>query len=103
MAPNFTYLEWLNYHTLMLNMLLFDQQPRRKLSDLNHIGLLVHFMTCFPLAQEPVDQLVIRSARRRLTRQTDRKLDGAVKVSSVMIDVIPEPEQHPGTGSCTAL
>ena len=35
MAPNFTYryLEWLNYHTLMLKMVLFDQQPRRKLSD----------------------------------------------------------------------
>ena len=33
MAPNFTYLEWLNYHTLMLKMVLFDQQPQRKMSD----------------------------------------------------------------------
>ena len=36
MAPNFTlpcYLEWLNYHTLMFKMVLFDQQPQRKLSD----------------------------------------------------------------------
>ena len=26
MAPNFTYLKWLNYHTLMLKMVLFEQQ-----------------------------------------------------------------------------
>ena len=41
---------------------------------------------CFPLALEPVDQLVIRSARRRLTW-----LDGAVGVFAVMIGVILEP------------
>ena len=33
MAPNFTYLEWLNYHNLIPKMVLFDQQPQRKLSD----------------------------------------------------------------------
>ena len=43
-----------------------------------------------PQAQEPVEQPVPRSAHRRSTRQTDRKLDGAVKVSALMIDVIPE-------------
>ena len=33
MAPNFTYMEWLNYHTLMLKRVLFDQQAQRKLSE----------------------------------------------------------------------
>ena len=31
-GSNFTYLEWLMYHTLMFKMVLFDQQPQRKLS-----------------------------------------------------------------------
>ena len=30
MALNFTYLEWLNDHTLMLKMVLFKQQPLEK-------------------------------------------------------------------------
>ena len=29
---NFTYMEWIDYHALMLIMVLFDQQPQRKLS-----------------------------------------------------------------------
>ena len=33
MAPNCIYLKWLNYHTLMLKIVLFDQQPQRKSSD----------------------------------------------------------------------
>ena len=44
-----------------------------------------------PIAQEPVEQPVPRLARRRSTRQTDKKLDGAVKVFAFMIDMIPEP------------
>ena len=30
---NFIYLEWLNYHTLILKIVLFDQKPQIKLSD----------------------------------------------------------------------
>ena len=48
-----------------------------------------------PLAQESVEQPVPRSARRRSTRQTDRKLDGEIKVFALMIDVIPEPVDIP--------
>ena len=44
-----------------------------------------------PPPQEPVEQTLPRSARRRSTRRTDRKLDGAAKVSALMINVIPEP------------
>ena len=44
-----------------------------------------------PLAHEPVIQLVLRPARRRSTRQTDRKLNETTKISTLMIDVIPEP------------
>ena len=43
---------------------------------------------CFALAQEPVGQPVHRPAHRWLTRQSDRLVD-AVKVSAVMIDMIP--------------
>ena len=50
---------------------------------------------CFSLAQETVEQPVPRSAHRRSTRQSDRKLDGAVKVSALMIDVIQEPGDIP--------
>ena len=50
---------------------------------------------CFPLAQEPVEQLVPRPARHRLTRQSDRQLVDVVMVSTVMIDVIPEPVDNP--------
>ena len=49
----------------------------------------------FPLAREPVVQQLPRSARRQSTRKTDRKLDGTVKVSSLIIDVIPEPVYIP--------
>ena len=48
-----------------------------------------------PLAQEPVEQPVPRPTHRWSTRQTDRKLDGVVKASSLMIDVIPEPVDIP--------
>ena len=44
---------------------------------------------CFPLAQEPVEQLVPRPTRRRLACQLDRQLVDAVKVSVLLIDVIP--------------
>ena len=37
---------------------------------------------CFPLAQEPVEQPVPRSAGGQSTHQTDRKLDSAVKESA---------------------
>ena len=50
------------------------------------------------LAQEPVEQPVPQPARRRSTRQTHRKLDGAVKLSALMIDVIPEPDIPVPTG-----
>ena len=53
----------------------------------------------FPLAQEPVEQPVPQSTHRRSTRQSDRKLDSAVKVSALMIDVIQEPvDIHVPTG-----
>ena len=47
------------------------------------------------LAQEPVEQPVPRPARRWSARQTDRKLDGAVNVYTLMIDMIPEPVDIP--------
>ena len=51
---------------------------------------------CIPrIGQEPVKRPLLRSARRRSSRQTDRKPDGVVKVSALMIDVIPEPVDIP--------
>ena len=46
---------------------------------------------CSPVAQEPVEQPLPRSACWWSTRKTDTKLDGVVRVSALMIDVIPEP------------
>ena len=46
---------------------------------------------CFPIAQGPVEQPVLRPARRRSTRQMDTKLNDVVKVSAVLINVILEP------------
>ena len=47
----------------------------------------------FPLAQEPVE--LPRPAHRRLIHQSDRRLVDEVKVSAVMIDVIPELVDSP--------
>ena len=48
-----------------------------------------------PLDQEPVKQPVPQSAHHRSSLRTDGKLDGVVKVSALMIDVIPEPVDIP--------
>ena len=53
----------------------------------------------FPLAQEPVE--LPRPAHRRLTHQSDRRLVDEVKVSAVMIDVIPELVDSPVPSSLT--
>ena len=50
---------------------------------------------CFLLPQKPVEQPVPRLACCRSTRQSDSKLDGAVNVSALMIDMIQEPVDIP--------
>ena len=65
------------------------------LADTHDRGGIPDEHVCFHLAQEPVEQPAPRPAHRRSTRQTDRKLDDVVKVSAVMIDVIPEPVDIP--------
>ena len=55
----------------------------------------------FPLAQEPVELPVPQPAHRRLTHQSDKRLLDEVKVSAVMIDVIPELVDSPVPSSLT--
>ena len=53
----------------------------------------------FPLAQDPVEQPLTRPACRRLTCQSDRELVDVVKVSAVLINVIPGlVDNHVPTG-----
>ena len=46
---------------------------------------------CFPLAQESAEQLLPWPACCQSTRENDNKLDGAVNLSALMIDLIQEP------------
>ena len=51
-------------------------------------GPLKHM--CFPLVQEPVEQLSPQPARRRSTHDNDNKLDSAVNVSALLIGVMQD-------------
>ena len=50
---------------------------------------------CFPLEQGLVERPVFQSAGRQSARQSNRQPVDAVKVSTVLIDMIPEPMDSP--------
>ena len=50
---------------------------------------------CVLLAHDPVEQPLPRPAHRRLASQLDRQLVDAVKISTVLIDVIPGLVDNP--------
>ena len=59
------------------------------------VGGVMKNMFVFPIAQGLVEQPVHLPAGCRLTRQSNRQLVDAVKVSAVIIDVFPEPVDSP--------